>query len=213
MSRLITGSLFGSISWAKNSPPHWRERAYQSLEDMLARVWNDPNEAAQRGMDFEKTAYSILGSKANNIEALSCSDHFKKILNLCKGGQFQKKTKSFIEIAGEEYCLYGKIDVWFEKLIIDIKTTGNYKGRDNYLKSMQHKIYCYCEGISDFQYVIAEFTDSSGNTIKEVHIVDYHIDNPKDLKEEITDEIINALTFLEADPKLMDLFLTKYSMY
>ena len=71
---------------------------------------------------------------------------------------------------------------------------------------MQHKIYCYCEGIGDFKYVIAEFTDSSGNTIKEVHIVDYHIDNPQDLKEKITEEIINALTFLEADPKLLDLF-------
>ena len=212
MSRLITGSLFSSISWAMNSPPHWRERAYQSLEDMLARIWNDPNAAAQRGMDFEKVVYRILETK-KDIAALDCSDLFKKVLKLCKGGQFQKKTKSFIVIAGEEYCIYGKIDVWFPKLIIDLKTTGNYKGRDNYLKSMQHKIYCYDEGISDFKYVVVEFTDDKGNTIKDVHEVEYHIDNPHELKDEIAGEIINVVAFRESDPKLLDLFLTKYSMY
>ena len=213
MSRLITQSLFGKIDWILNCPPSWKEKAFKDLNNMLNRVWTEPPPPAKRGMDFERVVYGILSRKHLDIAKLNCSDHFRLVLRLCQGGQFQRKTKSFLTIAGEEYCLFGKIDVWFPNLIIDLKTTGNYKGCDHYLKSMQHKIYCYNEHIKDFKYIVVEFTDDDNNIIRDVHKIEYHVYDPKSLRKELEAKILNTLAFLEADPALLNLFLTKYSRY
>ena len=213
MSRLITQSLLSKIDWILNCPPSWKEKAFQDLNNMLNRVWTEPGPPAKRGMDFERVVYSILSKKHLDIALLNCSDFFREVLRLCQGGQFQRKTKSFLTIAGEEYCLFGKIDVWFPNLIIDLKTTGNYKGRDHYLKSMQHKIYCYNERIKDFKYIVVEFTDDENNIIRNVHKIEYSINDRSYLRKELENKILDTLAFLEADKDLLRLFLTKYSRY
>lgn len=213
MSRLITQSLFSKIDWLLNCPPSWKEQANKDLLNMLNRVWTEPAPPAKRGMDFEKVVYNILSKPKLDIAKLNCSDHFRLVLRLCQGGQFQRKTKSFIKIAGEEYCLFGKIDVWFPNLIIDLKTTSNYKGQDHYLKSMQHKIYCWNEKIPDFEYIVVEFMNEESNIIREIYRIKYRIEDSKDLKKELENKILDILAFLEADPVLLNLFLTKYSMY
>lgn len=209
MSRLITSSLFGAVNWFMNSPPSWKERATKDLHNQLARVWTGANAAMQRGMDFEKAVYNMSAKDPANWTG---SEFFKDVVRVVKGGIFQAKAKRFIEVAGEEYCLYGKIDVKFPMKIMDIKTTGNYKGKNKYLDSMQHKIYCFCESITVFEYVVAEF-DGDSNTIKDIHTVVYNVHNPESIKEELEDRITSLMTFLENDPKLMELYLTKFSRY
>lgn len=223
MSRLITPSWFSSISWARNAPPSrirddeqgrtWREKAYEDLRNMLGRVYGDFNEAAKRGVEFENHVYRV--AKLEDPYGVNASQFFKQVVAQCVGGQFQYKSKRFVEIAGEEYCVYGKLDVWFpaDRTIKDIKTTGNYKGRDHYLKSMQHKMYCYINQAPSFRYVVAEFPDDTSRQISDIHMIDYEIDDPESLKEEIIERIVEDLQFLEADPELMDLFLNTYSLY
>lgn len=211
MSRLITASLFSSINWFQSCPPSWKERATKDLHNSLARIWTDPNKAAQRGIDFERRAYAIL-EKGVDIDKVKSSELFKKMLRQIQGGVFQKKTKRFIEVGGEEYCLYGKIDVSFPNKIIDVKTTGRYKGRDNYLKSMQHIIYCFNERISEFEYLVAEF-DGDDGPMEDLHTIPFHVDDPKSLEPVIRERIAETMAFLETDKELWDLYLTQFSRY
>ena len=210
MSRLITSSLFSSIDWHTNCPPSWKEKAIKDLRNMLARIWTTPNPAAQRGIDFEKLLYSVL--RQGKEDKVNCSDEFREIMKTCKGGSFQKKTKKYIEVNENEYCLFGKIDVWFHDVIIDIKTTGNYKGEKNYLNSMQHKLYCYIEHIRNFEYVVAEFNGDSGPILK-VHTIPYQVNYWDKLEEEIIEKIKEAINFLKTDEEIFELYTTKYSLY
>lgn len=224
MSRLITTSFLDAVDWCQHAPDSlasnsdgrtWKQKAYDDIKEMLGRTskWN-PTPAITRGINFENQIYSILSNEAE--EKVTCSDNFKKMLIACKGGIFQKKTRTIIELDDNEYCLYGKLDVWFKDHIIDIKSTAKYSGKDKYLGTAQHHIYCYSENIKDFEYLIAEFNDDSSNTIKAIHSVPYHMSSQEEEEEIIKNRIYAAMAFLEKFDEpgdLKDLYLTKYSRY
>ena len=210
MSRLITTSLLGSIDWYNNCPESWKERALKDLTNTLSRIYTKPNVKAKRGMDFEKLLYNVL--EMDKEEKMISSDFFRTIARTCKGGIFQKKIKRFIEIDEEEYCLFGKVDVWFPNIIKDIKTTGNYKGRDSYLKGFQHKLYCYIEHISLFEYIIAIFKDDK-ISIDELRIIAYEVENWDELEKEVINKIKEVVTFLKETHNFLDLYLEKFSLY
>lgn len=211
MSRLITPSLFGSINWFNVCPDSWKEKAYKDLYNMLARIWTEPNEAVQRGMLFEKVVYNTLKG-AKKISEIKCSEKFKKLLNICKGGQFQIKVKSFLDVDGIEYCLYGKIDVFFPEKIIDIKTTGKEIDKKKYLNSMQHILYCWITQIKDFEYWIVLFKDLTNEMIDIVNI-NYHVDNFDYLKSKIETEIRNMIQFISHHEELKKLYENTYTQF
>ena len=219
MSKLITPSLFSSIKWLETCPESYKEDAYEQLRGMLARdqKW-DPSPQIIRGMDFEKKVESVLMS--GRADELNVSKEFREFLTVCKGGKWQKKTKTYMTIDGTEYCLFGKIDVDFPAKIIDLKTTGKvpWKGFEHkYLSSAQHKIYCHNEQKPDFTYIIALFNDVKGQElnkkIESVHYVDYHVESFDRLAEEIRELIGEAMMFFDQYPELFKLFNTKYSKY
>lgn len=213
MSRLITSSLIGSIKWHDICwNAEYKKKSYKDLYNMLARIKTPLNEVVKRGIKFENYVYNILNSpKKERLDELSCSNDFLRILRICKDGVFQKKSKSFITINNIEYCLYGKLDVWFPDLIIDIKTTKSFN-RDKYLDSMQHVIYIYNEKIETFKYVVAIFENETSNFIKEVKEID--IDLSVDLcKEKIIYTINKIEEFMDKNPELNKLWLEKYSLY
>ena len=229
MSKLITTSLIGSIDWYKKAPRSiienttqtWKEKAYNDLENMLARKWTTPGKAAQRGMDFENRIYNILNVYAQTIDAteieinnLICSEKFKEVLRRCEGGKFQQKNKNYITVDGIEYCLYGKEDVTFPKLIIDIKTTMKYK-ESKYKDSFQHKIYLHNTGKKQFTYIIVIFHNEDSNTIQEIKYVDIVVDDAKlaEYKIEIINKIKEIKIFFDNMPELKKLYGTKYSKY
>lgn len=221
MSNLITQSLISSVEWCKTAPSSfiknketgvpklfegikktWKEQAFQDLVNTLSRIWTTPNAAIQRGIDFEKNLNRVINEKPE----IDPSPELKSILDLCKDGIQQKKTKSFIKINGVEYCLYGKIDYDFPEEIIDLKTTAKYKGERYYLNSFQHLLYCYSENKSKFKYLIAEFNNpieaEDKNKITNVIEVDYFIEDPKSLESVIIDRVQSALYFLQSDSEL-----------
>jgi hypothetical protein len=222
MSKLVTTSLLDAIDWCKSAPstfkPNgettWKEDAYLQLKATLGREPWKPTPAIVRGIDFENSIYSILKDKKE--DTVQCSDAFRKVLYDCKGGEFQKRTKTIIEMDGVEYCLYGKIDVFFPDKIIDIKTTGKYGGRDKYLGTSQHHIYCFGENIHNFEYIILEFVDEGTKSIRGVHHVTYESPGIEEEEKYIKGKIQDMLTFLEnyTEPgDLKELYNTTYCRY
>lgn len=223
MSRLITTSLLDSIDWCRKAPDSacpdvpgktWKEKAYDDLKNTLGRGEWRSSPAIDRGNSFEKQIYSILTDRME--EKVACSDTFRKILYQCKGGEFQKKTKIIIELDDIDYVLYGRIDVFFPDHIIDIKTTGKYGGKDKYLSTAQHLIYCFSENIKDFEYVIAEFAGEESNDIRHVYNVRYHMEDRDKVEDELKNRIYSAMMWLENFPEprdLKELYLKTYCRY
>jgi len=215
MSKLITTSLIGSIDWFKNCPSSWKERAYKDLKNMLDRVWATPGLAAQRGIDFENHVYRILNSEEElSITNMNCSKYFKEVLENCVGGKFQQKNKSFITVDGIEYCLYGKEDVTFPELIIDIKTTSKYK-RSKYVNSFQHKIYLHNTQKKHFIYMVAVFPDEESKIIESIEYIEIVINTLQlaEYKIDIINKIKEIKKFFDDMPELCKLYNTKYSRY
>jgi hypothetical protein len=223
MSKLITTSFLDAVEWCKKAPDSicsdnpnktWKQKAYDDIKNTLGRGEWVTTKATARGISFEAQIYHILNS--NSEDTVKCSDNFRKVLQACKGGVFQKKTKAIVELDGEEYFLYGKIDAWFHDHIIDIKTTGKYSGKDKYLGSAQHLIYCYSENIKDFEYIIAEFNGEDSNIIKHIYNVPYHMNDSKEVEEEIKNRIFSAMAWLDNFPEpgdLKDLYMHKYNRF
>jgi|GEM_PF-3574746 hypothetical protein len=206
MSRLITPSLIGSVDWFKKAPPSWKEKAYTDLTNTLSRIYTEPSPEIKQGMEVEHKLNSVLTEKNYSVK---CSDNFRKLINKCKNSVQQKKSKKIIDIEGESFCLYGKIDYLFPKQIIDLKTTKEYKP-EKYLNSWQHKIYCYNEGIEDFLYLIAEMEDGK---IEQVYELPYKVTAFEEIEASICGKIIQTIRFLELDEHLYHLYNTKFCLY
>ena len=208
MSRLITPSLIGSISWLKTCPPSWKAKAALDLKNQLGRIKTPMSPALELGIRFED---AVVKATALKPEEVTGSDHFKWVVEEGRGGQFQRKTSVMLDIDGFVYCLYGKIDAWFPDIIKDFKSTSNYKGPDNYLKSFQHKMYLYNENMTKFRYVIAEF-DKDQKIIGH-YAVDAELNDRLALEAEIVSTIKEAIAFLSSNTELFTLYTTKFSLY
>jgi len=208
MEKLITPSLLSGIEFLRDCPPSWKGNAFQSLKATLSRKYKEPTRQIKRGIDFENSIYKTL-STMDSVDFKNYSSEYQQFLNDCCGGVFQKTTKKIIEIKGTKYLLYGKIDVWFPGLIIDIKTTENFTGDDKYLKTSQHEIYCFCEGIPTFLYKVAVF-ENEGNKIKEVRNIFYFCADFSALEIKIKERIKQDLLYLQAFPDLFDFYENVY---
>lgn len=207
MSRLITPSLIGSISWLKTCPPSWKAKAAKDLKNQLARIWSEPapGSALDLGIKFEA---AVVKACALTTEDVKGNEHFKWIVEETRGGEFQRRTALDINIDGQDYCLYGKIDAYFPNIIKDIKTTSNWKGADHYLCSFQHKMYCYNENMRNFRYIVAEFDDAQH--IVDHHAVDVDLEDRLSLEAEIVSKVKEAISFLSASTELFNLYTTTF---
>lgn len=218
MAKLITTSLIGSIEWLQKCPKDWKERAFKGLRDMLAREPWEPTPAIKRGLHFENTVNMALQIEDDKFIDTT-SNEFQKVCELCgKDSLQQKKTKSFIEVEGDEYCLYGKIDFFKPGLVTDLKTTGDYKGKSHYLSTSQHLIYCYNEGVPNFKYVVAEFMpDNADGTvsmkIRDVYEIDYVAPERAELKKQVLERCTTAIQTLKCDEELWELYNTKFCLF
>lgn len=100
------------------------ERAKEEFIDTLKKVEKPPNEAMQKGIDFERECY--LGNTP--------------ISPIIEGGAFQIVGKKEVIIDNIPVLLYGRLDVLKNGTIYDIKRVRQYKTQ-KYLKSYQHGFY------------------------------------------------------------------------
>ena len=208
MSRLITPTLIGSISWLRSCYPSQKPKAALDLKNLLARKYGPMSPALELGIKFENAVVKATSLEPADVKG---SEHFKWIVKEVRGGEFQRKTSVMLTIDDAEYCLYGKEDAWFPDIIKDIKTTSNYKGEYSYMKSFQHKMYMYNENISKFRYVIAEF--DGDQKIIDHHSVDIEIVDRSALEAEIISTIKEAVAFLKQNTELFTLYTTVFSKH
>jgi hypothetical protein len=206
MTRHITNSLIDKVEWLQNCPDSWKQKAYTDLSNMLNRIYSDETPfAIQRGLAYEKRIQSTCDNAlipSNKIMS-TFVDH-------CKGGTFQKSLTKIITIDKQEYCLSGKIDVLFDNHIIDIKTTGNYKGKASYLSKAQHLIYCLCTGIKTFDYLVAEFYNDADTEPSAFHKVSYEVSDFSKVREEVIDRVTNTINFIKTDNELWNAYTKKF---
>lgn len=173
MGHLITSTLLDSYEWLVSCPESWKPRA---LDDFVAMIRREPrpvSDACERGIEFERLV-------CDNCDRMSHED-FRRLVasrysgwlkgapleravesvcdvaDSCRGGMQQVAVMKDVCIDGKDFHLFGYADVVFPDRIVDIKTTGNYKGDGAYLKRSQHFLYSLCTGIKDFEYVVAVF--------------------------------------------------------
>ena len=208
MSRLITASIVGAMDWVDECPRSWQKRAIDSATLQLSRIYPEPRpEPMEKGIKLENAVYAHVLQHST-----AGSEHFKWLVEQSTGGVFQKKTKRFIDIDGVEYCLYGKIDVWFPDIIKDIKSTSAYGGKHKYLKSIQHKLYCYTERISKFQYIIGEFAEGTSKLIGHYSVL-YEVTDWEVLRQELIERIKRFIDSLKRNENLFELYTSTFSRY
>lgn len=214
MSLLITPTLLNSYDWLKKCPQSWKERAYNDLSNTLNRAKWKPSEAILRGIDFERNVQRIVESGIDP-STINSSDNFKNVCKECKGGKFQVKAKKFVRIDSKEYVLFNKIDVVLNDMLIDLKTTGNYRGENSYLSGWQHKFYTVVKEVSNFQYLVAEWSDVENKdfSIKDLHYVKYYAENLKEVEKEIIEHIKEFINFVEKNEDLSVAYYTKYNLF
>ena len=127
--------------------------------------------------------------------------------------QIQKKVKRFITVDDHEYCLYGKLDIFYLDHIEDIKTTSkmmdSYKSK--YLNSFQHHMYCYITEIPKFTYFIVVFKEDK--TIHSTHVVEYESPGMDDERRIIDTKIRELFAFFGQFPELLKLYQDKFCLY
>lgn len=221
MARLITTSLVGSIEWFLTCPDSWKQSAYTDLVNALSRAPWTPSIAIKKGIDFENTVYNVIETKRDVSRA---SDNFRFFVDKCQGAKFQNKNKMFEDIQGDEYCLYVKEDAFWKKgskdwpdgHIKDLKTTKKWGGKDKYLNTLQHELYCLVEEIPTFEYLVAVWEDANdvdNLKIKSVHSATYVVDDFAALRKRVLDRISCAISAIKADEELWSLYLKKFCLY
>lgn len=197
---LITPSLLSSFAYYLTYDGEEQEAQRSEFLRMLRRERSEPNEAMQKGIDFENVIkiYCDRGDVCNEDGISQVSDVVSSIGEICKGGIWQQAVKT--ELDG--YLLYGKTDVIKRDTIIDIKRTDSYD-IGKYQLSMQHRIYLYCTKLPRFSCLISNERDWWRE--------DYF--NHERVEQEIRDAIREFTGYLENDPEAKTIYYDKWKSY
>ncbi len=211
MKYLITSSLLDGFDFLKNCPKKWQQKAQDDFLAMLRREPRPTSEACLRGIRFERLVcdncnkleggelkrflYAHYSAKTKDKELLKQAvDSTYEVAERCRGGEQQIVVMRDMEINGQEYHLYGIADILFPDKIIDIKTTGCYKGDKVYRNRSQHLIYSLCTGINRFDYVVADYQEKSNPVKTEIVEIEQ---SQEESEKALAEKIDNLMTFLD----------------
>lgn len=199
---LITSSLLNSFQY-------YIQDEYKSPADSradflrtLSRERFEPNEAMQKGIDFEndiKIATEYKYEYWQDNKTVEYDSVIDCLANIVQDGIWQQTCKKDLTIGNQEFLLYGKCDVVKRDTIYDIKFTSNYEV-GKFLDSAQHLIYLYCLDLPKFQYLVSDG--------EEYWVEDYH--NHAEIEDEIKSKISDFLSYLENDKEAKEMFFTKW---
>ena len=172
MKLSISPTLLNSFDWYKRAPENWKGKAFDEIRDTIRRERKGMPVSAQRGVDFEELVYY----HCDNVppENVNGSEHFREVVEHCRGGQYQTWTSYYFDFEGNEVRAYGKIDCLLPDKVIDIKTTQKFKGVSQYINGWQPAVYLLGTEKPVFEFVVAEWAtpDPDDRTIKKIHYVE-----------------------------------------
>lgn len=198
---LITPSLLNSYQYYIQDEFKSPADSRADFLKTLSREKFEPNEAMQRGIDFENDINQLTNNLPSTFndksqEYISC---VVNIANIVNSGLWQQTCKKELKIGNQEFLLYGRTDVIKRDTIYDIKFTSNYE-LGKFYNSSQHLIYLYCLGLPKFQYLISDG--------KEYWTEDYH--NHEGIEDELRGMISDFMEYLENDKEAKEMFLAKW---
>lgn len=208
MGRLITPSILSAAAFAKGAHGKWRESSIEGLNNQLSRIYKkDMPHYVTRGLEFEKTVYNCCMARPGTF---SGSDLFMEVVERCRGAEYQKTAKLDIEVDGTTYTTYGKMDVYFEDLILDIKVTGKWQPPHKYLDTAQHLIYAAAMGVKEFEYLVIVMDDD--DKIIEHYPIHWEWQSREAVIEDIRNAIREFREYLESQ-KLWGIYNDKFCLY
>jgi hypothetical protein len=199
---LITPSLLSSYAYYIQDECKSPAESRADFLKTLSREKFEPNEAMQKGIDFEanvEKCCDFVSPYAMLPSPTPYDDCVIAIAKIVRGGLWQQSVKKEIKVGNQEFLLYGRTDVIKRDTIYDIKFTSNYE-LGKFLDSSQHLIYLYCSDLPNFSYLISDG--------KEFWREDYH--NHAGIENEIKSKISDFLGYLENDKEAKEMFLTKW---
>lgn len=199
---LITASLINSFAYYQND--EWRppEVSRADFLKTLSRERFTPNEAMQKGIDFEAKIEgycSLVKSGCEHAEQLTDDKIVSDIGNIVSGGLWQESCKKDMSFNGFDIILYGRCDVIKADTIYDIKYTGKYE-TGKFQDSIQHLIYLYCLDLPKFSYLVSNGKD----WWKE----DYS--NGSNVEDNIRSKVSDFFEYLKSDIEAKRLFHSKW---
>ena len=224
MGHLMTATLLSSFKWMQDAPASWAQRAREDFFSKVRRTdVFAPTPEIERGMRFERIICDSCNTldedsfmlKVRDIyvdeissdpdtEQLSVTEKeslLTRILNVCnvmyhqcKGGEQQVKIGKDIEACGEQFYLFGYIDVLQPSTILDIKTCTKFR-EDKYRDSIQHSIYQYATGIPEFKYIVADYNGSRYPSM--ARVVETSIADISEAERRIKGRLTNLVHYLK----------------
>ena len=160
---LITKSLLSSWGYTFDCMEGKEEEAYEDFLHALRREETPTPEAAQAGIDFENTVYSVAAGQPTVIRP-GWEDGVRKLSAILRGAQVQVRVQRDIQVDGVDYLVYGVLDAIKAGVIYDVK----YKSKSfsqlelagSYRDNPQHPAYLYMvPGAREFQYLVSDGED------------------------------------------------------
>jgi hypothetical protein len=204
---LITPTLINSYQYYINDEFKSPADSRADFLKTLSREKFEPNQAMQKGIDFENAICRVSEHLAkwecepDCIPALEFCNYqiIKELAEKVCYGLWQQSVKKEINVGNQEFLLYGRTDVIKRDTIYDIKFTSNYE-LGKFLDSSQHLIYLYCSGLPNFSYLVSDGKDWWRE--------DYH--NHEKVEDQIKSKIADFMSYLENDLEAKEVFLTKW---
>ena len=208
MAYKITPSLYNAwLFYAKPMFDRTPEQEVDAKADFMRVLRKEPSEpspAILKGINFENAIeeYAKGTGKAFSFDDKKDADEIKcaeYIAKLCHDGEFQVRGGQ--ELPSGNY-VYGIADCILLNGIVDFKRVGTYE-IGKYQNSIQHLVYMYIWGISQFHYLVC---DGSSEPFEETYTWDK---NSLAMLESRIAELIGSVC---ADSELKPLF-DQYWLY
>lgn len=223
---LITPSLINGFNYYLKDDMKTPKASRAEFFKILSRERFEPNEAMQKGIDFENDIQeaSFNNDIANyfkieprfvelvldNGTVLTKDMKDRSIMNqyinvveslskIVNGGIWQQSCTKTIAFGNFEIVLYGRCDVIKEDIIYDIKYTNKYE-IGKFQTSIQHLIYMYCLNLPRFSYLVSNGAD----WWREDYV------NDSGIEDRIISMISDFFEYLKVDLEAKRLFHTKW---
>lgn len=159
MRYLITQSLLSA--WTYIFHAYDAEQANEDFLRSLRREPSEDSEAKRSGRIFESLCYAFADGRSQEHPWASGA---KDIGDIIKGGARQVTCSAALSVKGEDFLVYGIMDVLKSGIIYDIKfSTKSFGSIDlagHYLDSPQHPTYFYlAPSAYEFKYLVSDGED------------------------------------------------------